>query len=127
MPVAAQDSGGSSGVAMTPGVQAIAGEWVGSYTCAQGDTGLTLTVDAAGRTEFSFYALPGNVAAKPGRFEMRAKVTGKSVEFTQVRWIQQPGGYQMVDLVATERAADSMRGNVFGTGCTTFQVVRHRS
>ncbi len=96
------------------------GEWVGSYTCAQGETGLTLTVEPDGRTEFAFYPLVTNGAARPGRFEMRATANGANVTFTRVRWLDRPPGYEMVDLVATERTQRLMRGS----GCGTFRVDR---
>ncbi|WP_280437784.1 hypothetical protein [Nocardia carnea] len=107
--------------------RAIAGEWVGSYTCAQGDTGLTLTVEDTGRTEFEFYSVRTNVTPESGRFEMQASLDGDRVEFDQVRWIEQPEGYLMVDLVVTEIEDDTMRGNVDAAGCSTFRVSRDRS
>ncbi len=112
---------------MPPKLREITGEWVGTYTCAQGETGLTLIVEPSGRTEFRFYALPANVAARSGSFEMRASVDGPQPEFHQVRWLNRPGDYLMVDLRATDKTPDTMRGVVFGNGCTTFKVNRNQS
>lgn len=111
----------------SPEFREIAGEWVGSYTCAQGDTGLTLTVENTGRTEFEFYSIRTNVTPESGRFEMQASVVGDRVEFDRVRWLEQPAGYLMVDLVATDIEDDTMRGTVDGAGCSTFRVSRDRS
>lgn len=106
----------------------ITGQWVGSYTCAQGDTGLNLVVEADGRTEFHFFPLPRNAAAASGSFEMQAAGTASGLfEFRQTQWIDQPGGYFMVDLVTTDRTDMTLRGNVIGTGCTTFEVSRDRT
>ncbi|WP_432908699.1 hypothetical protein [Nocardia sp. CA-290969] len=110
-----------------PELAAIAGEWAGSYTCAQGDTGLTLTVESSGRSIFEFHPLGADNAAESGSFEMLATADGDQVEFDQVRWIEHPTGYLMVDLVATDITGDTMRGNVDGAGCTTFRVSRDRS
>ncbi|MEU1982124.1 hypothetical protein [Nocardia sp. NPDC019395] len=122
-PLASEDSGPAS----TPDLAAIAGEWIGSYTCAQGATGLKLTVDDTGRTEFEFYSLQTNVAAESGKFEMRATADGEQIEFAQVRWIVRPQNYSMVDLVATEVTSDIMRGTVESAGCSTFEVSRDDS
>lgn len=105
----------------------ITGVWVGTYTCAQGETGLELTVEDSGRTEFAFHPLANNPEAKSGKYEMRASVQGEKVEFDQVRWIERPGDYGMVDLVATRVQPSTMRGNVSAAGCTTFQVERKRN
>ncbi|MEV0360792.1 hypothetical protein AB0H71_32515 [Nocardia sp. NPDC050697] len=118
-PVAAPGTG-----PVVPELRGVPGEWVGSYTCAQGETGLTLTVEPDGRTEFAFYPLVTNGAARPGRFEMRATVDGERVTFTRVRWLEHPSGYEMVDLVATERTQQLMRGTVNGSGCSSFRVDR---
>lgn len=122
--IAAEASDLSTG---SPDLADIAGEWTGTYTCAQGDTGLTLTIEDTGRTEFEFYPLGSDSKAQPGRFEMEATVEGDRVEFEPVRWIHQPAGYLMVDLVATEVEDDTLRGRVTGSGCSTFRVHRDGS
>lgn len=108
-----------------PEFAAIAGHWVGTYTCVQGDTGLTLIIDGSGRTEFQFYPLRTNAAPAIGAFQMQAVNTPAGVlEFRQTRWIDQPENYIMVDLVATDQTDATIVGNVIAPGCTTFQVRR---
>lgn len=100
------------------------GTWVGQYECVQGETGLTLTVESTGKSEFAFYPLPGNPRAASGRFEMRTTFESGRPTFRQARWIERPGTYVMVDLIATHHDATVMSGNVIADGCTTFQVSR---
>ncbi|MFD4431774.1 hypothetical protein [Nocardia sp. NPDC058497] len=107
-------------------LSAITGTWVGSYTCNQGTTGLTLTVQPSGRTEFAFYPLPTNPKAMSGRFEMRATTDSGRLEFQQVRWIERPGAYLMVDLQPTRHDDTVLSGNVRADGCSTFSVSRNR-
>lgn len=109
-----------------PDLAQIAGVWVGSYTCAQGETGLKLTIEATGRTEFAFYPLPAHPGAKTGSYEMRASYDGDRVEFDQVRWIDRPKDYGMVDLTATQVKPSTMSGKVEASGCTTFRVELQR-
>lgn len=119
----AADSSVSSAVDQQPP----AGTWVGSYDCAQGATGLTLTVQSSGRAEFAFYPLPGNPRAASGRFEMRSSFESDRLVFRQMRWIEQPGSYVMVDLIATHHDATVMSGEVVANGCTTFRLSRDTS
>ncbi|MEV6659123.1 hypothetical protein [Nocardia fluminea] len=101
------------------------GTWIGSYHCAQGATGLTLTVESSGRAEFEFYPLPENPTVSSGRFAMRWQTESTHLVFRQSSWIDRPGSYRMVDLVA-DRADDStiLTGKVIGDGCSTFWLSR---
>ncbi|MEV3964731.1 hypothetical protein AB0M34_28230 [Nocardia sp. NPDC050193] len=110
----------------SPDLARITGVWVGSYTCAQGETGLKLTVEATGRTVFAFYPLPAHPGAETGSYEMRAAYDGDRVEFEQVRWIDRPKDYGMVDLTATQVKPSTMTGKVEANGCTTFRVELQR-
>lgn len=102
------------------------GTWVGSYVCAQGKTGLTLTVEDQVLAEFEFYPLVGGAPAAAGRFRMFWQVESGRITFRQNSWIDRPGSYVMVDLVADLSAdAMTMSGRVIGTGCTTFTVSRN--
>lgn len=122
-PIAAETGASGEGLELA----SIAGVWTGSYTCAQGDTDLTLTVESSGRTEFEFSSAQTGADAEEGSFAMEASVAGEQVEFDQVAWITQPEGYVMVDLVATDITDDSMSGTVDGAGCSTFRVRRDDS
>ncbi|MGW4068252.1 hypothetical protein [Nocardia grenadensis] len=92
----------------------------------QGETGLKLTVEATGRTEFAFYPLPAHPGAEAGSYEMRASYDGDRVKFAQVRWIDRPKDYGMVDLTATRVKPSTMTGRGEANGCTTFRVALQR-
>lgn len=101
------------------------GTWIGTYECSQGTTGLTLTVQSEAHAEFDFYALPENPAVLSGRFHMRWQVESGRLVFRQSAWIDRPGSYVMVDLVADRTdSTTTLSGQVIGGGCTTFQLSR---
>ncbi|WP_063039635.1 hypothetical protein [Nocardia grenadensis] len=93
---------------------------------AQGETGLKRTVEATGRTEFAFYPLPAHPGAETGSYEVRACYDRDRVKFAQVRWIDRPKDYGMVDLTATRVKPSIMTGKVEANGCTTFRVELQR-
>ncbi len=98
------------------------GVWTGTYTCAQGDTGLRLSIDGIDAV-FAFFAVPSNPRVPDGKFAMTFDVAAKT--FTQRGWLEQPGGFLMVDFVAGEElSARRIAGKVLGPGCTTFAVTR---
>jgi hypothetical protein len=109
------------------------GSWTGTYTCPQGLTGLTLSLNAQdGDTVtgyFHFYPPMSNQRPREGCFSVRGRIDKEQrIRIEAVRWITQPEGYVTVDL---EGALDD-RGAVFtGTvvpsavdsaACTTFQL-----
>ncbi|WP_336086140.1 hypothetical protein [Nocardia sp. SSK8] len=101
------------------------GTWIGTYECSQGTTGLTLTVQSEIRAEFDFYPTPDNPTVPSGRFSMRWRVDSGRLEFRQSAWIDRPGSYVMVDLVADRTdSTTTLTGKVIGGGCTTFQLSR---
>jgi hypothetical protein len=113
-------------------VSALAGRWDGSYTCNQGETGLTLTIqntqgDVADGT-FEFFPLANNPNAKSGSFAVKVGYSaGGQLKFTQDKWINEPPGYGMVDLlVPTAPGTDKMTGQVLSDGCTTFSVTHKK-
>ncbi|MFF2087454.1 hypothetical protein ACFVVM_27080 [Nocardia sp. NPDC058176] len=102
-----------------------AGTWVGSYQCAQGATGLTLTVQPQVMAEFEFYPLPENPAVPSGRFTMRWQVESGRIVFRQSSWIDRPGSYLMVDLVVERtESPTTLSGKVIADGCTTFSLTK---
>lgn len=105
--------------------KALEGTWTGSYTCAQGATGLTLTVRSPDRAEFEFYPLPENPTVPNGRFAMQWHTEPTRFVFRQTSWIDRPGSYRMVDLIADRTdSATTLTGIVTGEGCTTFWLSR---
>lgn len=119
--------GADSATAESPEFAAIAGRWVGTYTCVQGDTGLTLTIESGGRARFRFYPVRRNMSVDTGTFEMRVSFHAGLPRFEQVAWLEQAEGYSMVDLSATELDDRTMSGTVLAPGCTTFTVHREQT
>jgi hypothetical protein len=78
------------------------GTWTGQYVCAQGRTGLTLSVTRADPpgliARFCFCAIPANPELPTGEGELGAPFApGQAVaDFTPLRWIVQPPGWEMV-------------------------------
>jgi hypothetical protein len=110
----------------------LAGTWAGEYTCAQGNTGLRLTIkepsgDALPAT-FEFFPLPANPAAKKGSYSMLGGLSpAGQLVFRQQQWIDQPAGYVMVDLAVTsplDADAAQLSGDVLEASCKGFSVRR---
>jgi hypothetical protein len=118
------------GVAQVP--SSIAGEWVGSYACAQGWTGLHLTIKAKADGNlaaiFSFGALPSNPGVPSGRFQMNGTFDPKleHLVLSPAEWISQPAGYMTVGLDGTlDCSATRLKGTVTnGFLCSTFTLSR---
>lgn len=108
----------------------LAGTWTGTYTCNQGETELTLSIEApvsgSARTVFAFGPTTRNPGVPKGSYEMTARYVDRTLGFIQQRWLEQPSGYLMVNLAATAVSTSSISGTVQSTGCTTFKVTRDR-
>ena len=107
--------------------------WQGRYVCAQGVTGLTLSVRPVGpdrvSATFTFYALPENPRVPTGSYTMTGVLSPSSevVSLVPERWVQQPPGYVMVAMSGTfDVSAGVMRGRIDGPGCTEFRLYRMR-
>ena len=109
--------------------------WHGNYTCGQGSTGLTLTIDPvhaedrpsnAVRGLFEFYALQSNAGVPDGCFEMSGTVDPATtqVELTATRWLLHPPGYVTVNLSGHISHGQTMTGAVVGPSCTQFALRR---
>ncbi len=124
----------STGPSRTDGAAAfrasvLTGTWEGSYTCAQGETGLRLTMtareDGSVDAQFAFFALPANPNVPSGSFSMVGSHAREGLTLTQSRWIDQPPGYAMIDLNGDVPADDThlLEGSVSGSdSCTTFSL-----
>ena len=116
-PAGAQDAG-------------IAGVWRGTYTCAQGVTGLILRVAGAGEAvtaSFEFFADPSNPGIPSGAYTMTGRYDTKSraLALRQERWVEQPPGYIMVDLDGTLSAdGRTVTGRIANENCSDFTVSR---
>lgn len=106
------------------------GAWIGSYTCGQGLTGLTLHLERAGvdlRGVFHFYPLPDNPLAAEGCFEMSGSTDPAdpaAVALRATRWLSRPWSYVTVDLDGEVTSEGVFNGDVAGPGCGTFSLRR---
>ncbi|GAB3434758.1 hypothetical protein [Actinophytocola sediminis] len=112
-------------------LEPLVGTWEGEYTCGQGVTGLTLTIEPADDKSvavvFEFFPLPENPEALAGSYQMVGKYSGNRLVFRQEKWIDQPADYLMVDLEVTsevEPGMDAMTGDVLSSTCEAFAVNR---
>jgi predicted Ser/Thr protein kinase len=108
----------------------VVGTWRGSYVCAQGTTGLLLTIAALGTDQltatFSFYPVAENPTVPRGSFTMTGVYRNGRMTLYGDRWVDRPPGYLMVGLTATPGSGSPSRlhGTVTQPGCTTFTVAR---
>lgn len=119
----------SSALAEAP---AMGGTWRGSYDCAQGRTGLTLTIDqqdgAAFTGVFHFYAIAENPSVPEGCFTISGQVSdGGRVDVTGGTWLKRPAGYVLVDLKGQLTSDGSRLPGVVTTPgqgklCTSFRL-----
>ena len=114
-------------------IPSIAGTWDGTYKCAQGSTGLHLTVDAisasgAVTAVFGFFSLPPGSNVFSGSFTMQGTfdpTSGRAV-FQPSGWLSQPDGFVSVGLDGTLECANMrFRGSVTGGFlCSSFDLYR---
>ncbi|MGW3949525.1 protein kinase domain-containing protein [Streptomyces sp. NPDC004752] len=111
----------------------VVGEWRGSYYCAQGQTGLTLTIsqdDGDLTATFAFYPIASDPDVARGSFAMRGTYHGTRMRLYGDHWLEQPEGYDMTGLsaVVAGKSPQKITGAVTdadGTtsdNCTTFSV-----
>jgi hypothetical protein len=109
------------------------GNWGGSYTCAQGSTGLTLIIDSQMDTHISgyfyFYPPQNNPQAKEGCYKIKGSIDAtRKVTLEALHWISHPSGYVMVGLEGKFTPSNkALNGNVvapyiFGPRCTSFAI-----
>lgn len=116
------------------GAPALTGTCSGSYVCAQGLTGLTLTIERQSGQSFSgvfqFYPVKGNPAVPDGCFTVSGRVgEAGAVEILGSRWLKQPAGYITVDLHGRlARGGGALSGVVetpaYGKLCSTFELTK---
>jgi hypothetical protein len=102
--------------------------WKGTYFCAQGRTNLELSVedveDDAFEVVFAFSVPTAQRLPITGSFRMQGSWDAKErrLQLKAERWLDQPPGYEMVDLVGKVSRVGVIDGTVAGPGCTTFSV-----
>ncbi|MCP4563096.1 MAG: hypothetical protein GY873_33180 [Bosea sp.] len=113
---------------------ALIGNWQGTYVCAQGKTGLTLTIDRQDGSRFSgvfqFYPLRENITVPEGCFTVSGRIRGGgALDITGSKWIKRPAGYITVDLHGrVGQGGADLSGTVetpgYGKLCSTFELMR---
>lgn len=94
----------------------ISGDYVGTYKCGQGITGLTLSIRKQNNAskfeaEFKFYPVKLNPNVPSGSYLMRGVITGQKIKLKGTEWINQPLGYDMVDIECTwDKSNKTLRG-----------------
>ena len=109
----------------------MAGNWSGTYTCAQGLTKLRLAIFQTSASSvtavFKFSADSTNPAVPSGRYWMSGSYHRRSgkIMFRPSRWIKRPTNYIMVGLNGNvESGNSSISGTVLNRACSTFTVSR---
>jgi hypothetical protein len=107
------------------------GVWRGTYVCAQGVTGLFLTVrkrEAGGVTAvFRFFAVPENPDVPSGEFDMAGMPGAETnhLDLFPQAWIRRPPRYLMVGLDGDyDEITGAYSGQVDGPGCSRFILRR---
>ncbi|MDE1901454.1 MAG: hypothetical protein KGI37_07415 [Alphaproteobacteria bacterium] len=108
------------------------GDWVGSYTCAQGYTGGTLKIDhASGRSfsgVFEFYPTSKNRTVPPGSYEVSGQYDTGSKRFVlnPGKWIKHPRHFYNTEMVGRfDPINDALSLTFEGVdGCTSFEAHR---
>ena len=110
----------------------MAGNWSGTYTCAQGVTDLRLAIfqTTASRVTavFKFSADSTNPGVPSGRYWMSGTYHRRSgtIVLRPSRWIKRPTNYVMVGLTGdVENGHSSISGRVLNSNCSTFTVSRN--
>lgn len=118
-------------LSVAPGYAAqdeLSGVWAGTYTCGQGLTAVTLTIEPDGAQWsglFSFGPDKANKEVPEGLYELAITDDGGKIGFIGGDWINQPVGYVTVDLHG--RMSEDLKtisGRVDFEGCDSFEVSR---
>jgi len=100
-------------------------KWQGTYTCAQGLTGVNLTIDercvnkkCSVTAIFEFGAIKENPGLPHGSFRMTGESDGTHYALRPDAWIEQPPGWFMVGVTATrDDAHHTMDGRMENATC----------
>lgn len=113
-------------VAPPPAVALRSGdEWIGTYTCAQGQTDLALHVSRVWgenvEAVFDFSHAPSGAS---GAYEMRGTASPEGdVELLPGPWLRHPSGYVSVGMRGAVRG-DSFTGRIENSTCGGFSLRR---
>ncbi len=106
------------------------GEWVGTYTCAQGTTGGTLRIDVVRGDQFQgtfrFYPTPKNPYIPAGRYTVFGEYDRDSqrILINPGKWIERPKNYFNTIMIGSfDPSAKTFSGFFQGiNGCTSFEA-----
>ena len=107
--------------------------WSGTYTCSQGLTGVTLSIDlddTVATAVFEFTAVPSNPSVPSGSSRMTGTVTQNaagtaSVDLVPGAWISQPPGWFLVGVNATsDGALSELHGTINASTCGAIDLTR---
>ncbi|HEY1558052.1 MAG TPA: hypothetical protein VGF94_24650 [Kofleriaceae bacterium] len=115
----------ASGVASAETAKTEHTKWQGTYTCAQGPTGVNLTIDESCDGKkcsvtaiFEFGAIKENPDLPHGSFRMTGESDGTHYALHPDAWIEQPPGWIMVGVTATkDDAHHTMSGRMEHPSC----------
>ena len=106
----------------------LSGEWEGAYSCYQGLTALTLSIEPDGAQwagTFTFGPVKGNKAVPHGAYTLTITQDNGNYHMEPGSWIEQPEGYVTVALDGTMSPdLKTLSGAVLFDGCESFQVSR---
>jgi len=106
------------------------GDWVGTYTCAQGTTGGTLQVTKLRGDQFEgifrFYPTPKNPYVPSGRYTVYGEYDRDSqrILINPGKWLARPPNYQNTIMIGSfDAVAKTFSGYFQGiNGCTSFEA-----
>lgn len=108
------------------------GIFKGKYTCAQGETGVVLSIVTNARNRvrviFSFYDLDGNGSVPTGIYDLDGTYKASTRTVTtrdEGRWIAQPSGYVTTGFTARLNSDGSrLAGNLHLSSCSSIVAGR---
>jgi hypothetical protein len=110
------------------GSDLLSGEWVGTYTCYQGLTALTLTIEPDGEQWAGIFAFgpdKRNKSVPRGSYELVITQDEAGIHMVPGPWIEQPERYGAVALNGTlSDNLMTLSGDVHFEGCTEFTTTR---
>lgn len=106
------------------------GKWIGDYTCGQGTTGATLSVEKIKGDQFeglfSFYPTSKNPYVPEGSYRVFGEYDADTqrILINPGKWIKQPKGfYNTIMIGSFDAVTKSFSGYFQGiTGCTSFEA-----
>ena len=112
----------------------VSGQWVGTYTCSQGITGVTVAIDQIGNkviADFSLYPVPENPTVPRGmaRYEGDFNAISQHMRFPRGTWMNEPAP-SWTAFPFQGRFDESLKnfsGRIDGYRCTTINLKRRDS